>query len=32
METVRTRQRVYFGERVRKCRDWFFEAKSPVTH
>jgi len=27
METVRTRQRVYFGERVRKCRDWFFEQR-----
>jgi hypothetical protein len=25
METVRTRQWVYFGERVGKCRDWFFE-------
>src|SRR5258708_7450682 len=25
METVRTWQRVCFGERVGKCRDWFFE-------
>jgi hypothetical protein len=25
METVPTRQRVYFGERVGKCRNWFFE-------
>ena len=25
METIRTRQCVYFGERVGKCRDWFFE-------
>jgi len=25
METVRTRQRVYFGKRVGKYRDWFFE-------
>jgi hypothetical protein len=25
METVPTRQRVYFAERVGKCRNWFFE-------
>jgi hypothetical protein len=25
VETVRTRQRVYLGKRVGKCRNWFFE-------
>ena len=25
METVGTWQRVYFGKRVGKCRNWFFE-------
>jgi hypothetical protein len=25
VETVRTWERVYFGKRVSKCRDWFFE-------
>jgi hypothetical protein len=29
METVGTWQRVYFGKRVRKYRNWFLDRKSP---